>query len=272
MDDPGCAPPEIRYVVRVDSTNEELMRDALGVSPRTPHALWAGEQTAGRGRRGRRWVSSPDDSATFSVAIEREVGANAPGLTGLSLAVGVALVEALVPFGCDVTLKWPNDLWRDRRKVGGVLIEARRDRALERIVIGVGLNLVAPDVPDVPDASGTGLGGAAASLLHPVTPGGLFDEPVPRERAGEIVAACARAIVEAFAVFGGQGFPGFRERWVRLDALQGTRVELHDGASLLATGVAAGVGDSGELRLRTAEGTRLFMIGDVSLRPAPPAS
>lgn len=258
---PDPVVPTIRYVARIDSTNDELMREPLRAAPQSPHVLWAGEQSAGRGRRGRSWISRAGDSAIFSVALERPCSEGAPVLTGFSLAVGVALAEALSGFGCQVGLKWPNDLWRAGCKVGGVLIETRRDRQVERIVVGVGLNLLSPGPLAGP--------GAGEPIVHPSPPGGLFDPPAATAPVAQIVARCAEAIVAAYGLFVTQGFAAFRERWVRLDALQGAPVQLFDGVNLLAAGEAAGVGDSGELRLRTPQGIRIFVIGDVSLRPAP---
>ncbi len=251
----------IRLVAEVGSTNDELMAAPLLLPPRPPQVLWAEVQTSGRGRRGRHWVSRPGDSATFSVAFERHLARATPGLAGLSLAVGVALAEALETFGCRLALKWPNDLWSAGRKVGGVLIETRRERELERIVVGVGLNLVAPGAIDA----------AESGQLPAATPGGLFEQPVAPERAAAIVAGCAAAIVTAHDLFMARGFGAFRERWMSRDAFDGARVQLRDGERLLAVGEAAGLGESGELRLRGPDGERLFSIGEVSLRLDPVA-
>lgn len=252
----GRAAPPIRTVATVGSTNDELMAAPLGLPPTPPQVLWAETQTNGRGRRGRQWVSRPGDSATFSVAFERCLDDRSRPLAGLSLAIGVALAEALADFDCQLALKWPNDLLAGGCKVGGILIETRRERQLERIVVGVGLNLVAPPK----------IAAAAAGLPPGANPGGLFQQPVAPATAAAIVAHCAAAIVTAYELFLASGFGAFRERWMSRDAFRGARVQLHDGARLLAVGEVSGLGDAGELQLTGPEGERLFTIGEVSLR------
>lgn len=252
----GRAVPPIRIVATVGSTNDELMAAPLGLPPTPPQVLWAETQTNGRGRRGRPWVSRPGDSATFSVAFERCLDDQSRALAGLSLAIGVALAEALADFDCHLELKWPNDLFASGCKVGGILVETRRERQLERIVVGVGLNLVAPRE----------IAAAGAGQPPGANPGGLFGQAVAPTTAAAIVAHCAAAIVTAYDQFMASGFGAFRERWMSRDAFRGARVQLHDGARLLAVGEASGLGDSGELRLTGPEGERLFTIGEVSLR------
>ena len=253
---PQPAPLSIRTVDSVGSTNDELMATPLRQPPAGPQVLWAHQQTSGHGRRGRQWVSRPGDSLTFSIACERLVDERSRSLAGISLAVGVALAEALEQFDCHLELKWPNDLYCAGRKVGGILVETRRERELERVVFGVGLNLVNPGALAAPTP-----GEPAATA-----PGGLFERPVAPPVAQAIVATCAAAVVAAWGEFIANGFAAFRKRWISRDAFRGERVQLHDGARLLAVGEAAGLGDSGELRLIGPEGERLFTIGDVSLR------
>lgn len=252
----GQVVPPIRTVATVGSTNDELMAAPLRLPPTPPQVLWAETQTNGRGRRGRQWVSRPGDSATFSVAFERCLDDQSRALAGLSLAIGVALAEALAEFDCQLELKWPNDLFAGGCKVGGILIEARRERQLERIVVGVGLNLVAPGE----------IAAAGAGQPPGANPGGLFEQPVAPATVAAIVAHCAAAIVTAYDLFMTSGFGVFRERWMSRDAFRGARVQLHDGARLLAVGEVSGLGEAGELRLTGPEGERQFTIGEVSLR------
>ncbi|MBW6494328.1 MAG: biotin--[acetyl-CoA-carboxylase] ligase [Burkholderiaceae bacterium] len=252
----GQVVPPIRTVATVGSTNDELMAAPLRLPPTPPQVLWAETQTKGRGRRGRQWVSRPGDSVTFSVAFERCLDDRSRALAGLSLAIGVALAEALAEFDCHLALKWPNDLFSKGCKVGGILVETRRERQLERIVVGVGLNLVAPGE----------IAAAGAGQPPGANPGGLFAQPVAPATAAAIVAHCAAAIVTAYDLFVASGFGAFRERWMRRNAFRGARVQLHDGARLLAVGEVSGLGEAGELRLTGPEGERQFTIGEVSLR------
>ncbi|HEX6733743.1 MAG TPA: biotin--[acetyl-CoA-carboxylase] ligase, partial [Azonexus sp.] len=129
-----------------DSTSSELMRRADAGAP-AGTVIVADRQEAGRGRRGRSWLSSPERSLTFSV-LWRFTGSPAR-LGGLSLAVGVALAQALESLGArGVGLKWPNDVLlstaSDQAKLAGVLVEVVSDRRGCQTVIGIGLNLGQP--------------------------------------------------------------------------------------------------------------------------------
>ena len=137
---------------RLDSTNLELMRrPSLHESehPLSPVWLMAGEQTAGRGRRGKAWKAQPGHALTASLGCElppdrlADVGA-------VPLVAGIVIAEYLATLGVDVMVKWPNDLCRvlpgPRRtlaKVGGILCEMRTRSQGSRLVIGCGLNLQA---------------------------------------------------------------------------------------------------------------------------------
>src|SRR5687767_15301319 len=111
---PGVA---VRVVERCTSTND------LALKAQSPVLIAAEEQTAGRGRRGRRWHSAPGAGATFSLGcrINRPVRE----LAALSLVAGVAAARALRTLGTDARLKWPNDLVVDGAKLGGILVESR---------------------------------------------------------------------------------------------------------------------------------------------------
>ena len=127
----------VEVLRELDSTNSELMRRAR--AGRTePVLLVAEQQTAGRGRMGRDWQSAAGASLTFSLGLPL-----APAdWSGLSLAVGTSVAESLNPA---VRLKWPNDLWLDDRKLGGILIETASfgegGAGRRQAVIGIGLNI-----------------------------------------------------------------------------------------------------------------------------------
>ena len=130
---------EIRVVERCGSTNAVLLTEA----PDRPVLLAAETQTAGRGRRGRKWRSAPGAGATFSIL--RRMRCTPAALVGLPIAVGAAAARALRALGArGVTLKWPNDLMARRRKLGGILIETRSaataGAAQTLVVVGVGIN------------------------------------------------------------------------------------------------------------------------------------
>ena len=240
---PGVA---VESVEEIDSTNSELMRRARSGRSH-PVLLVARHQTAGRGRLGRGWGSTAGDSLTFSLGLPL-----APAdWAGLSLAVGVSLAESL---HTRIRLKWPNDLWLDDRKLGGILIEtasfADAPPAAKRYaVIGVGIN-IAPRPAD-------GLSTPPASLGE-LLPG------VTAAQALERVAAPLLATVQAFETY---GFAPFLARFAARDALRDRAVTLSDGTS----GTAHGVSETGGLLVHTASGMQVVTSADVSVRPSSPS-
>jgi len=234
-----------------DSTSSELLRRAtLGAPPGT--VIVADCQLAGRGRRGRAWSSSAESSLTFSLLWRLPAG-RIPG--GLSLAVGVALAQALTRLGAaGVRLKWPNDvlLAGDAcfAKLAGVLIELSSDRRGTQACIGIGLNLAAP-LGDFPQP--------VAGLTQAMT-------TVPDRH--DVLAAILLALVEVLDRFAGEGFAGLKADWLGWHAWQDRPVQLlGDGDSPL-TGICRGVDDDGALLLETAAGMSRILAGDLSLRAA----
>jgi BirA family biotin operon repressor/biotin-[acetyl-CoA-carboxylase] ligase len=249
----------IEAVDTIDSTNSELLRR------RTPSrgivALFADRQSGGRGRLGRVWSSPPGGNLYLSLA--RCFDGELARLGGLSLAVGVAVAEALHALGADaVRLKWPNDVVIDAgdaddalRKLGGVLIEGGLQDGRARTVIGIGLNLRMPaavaaaDAPAI-DQPWTDL----QALLGPALP------------ARENVAAnLLAALAAALARFDVEGLAPFLPRFAALDVLQGRELVADlDGRTL--TGVGDGLDADGTLRLRTDTGTVALRAGEVRVR------
>ena len=126
---------EVKVVNRCASTNAMLLAEKSD----RPMLVAAEEQTAGRGRRGRRWRSARGKGATFSIL--RHMRCAPRELVGLSVAVGAAAARALHALGArGVSLKWPNDLMARRRKLGGILIETLSSSAGTRVVVGIGIN------------------------------------------------------------------------------------------------------------------------------------
>lgn len=234
-----------------DSTSSELMRRADRGAP-VGTVIVADRQTAGRGRRGRSWLSSPEASLTFSLLWRFPGGATR--LSGLSLAVGVALARALEKLGAaGVRLKWPNDVLLEVdgsfAKLAGILIELASDRRGTQAVIGIGLNLMAPSA-DLPQAA-LGLAEAGVSTDR-------------HEVLAVILGELAR-ILDTFAV---GGFRELKAVWQAHHAWQNQPVRvIEDGRELLA-GRCLGVDDDGALLLETAAGIERVFAGDVSLRPA----
>lgn len=249
----GETGPSFELLAEVDSTNRWLLDVPLAESPAPPRAVLAGRQHAGRGRRGRSWLAEPGRSVALSVAFER--AGHLPPASGLSLAVGCALASALAEHCDGLSLKWPNDLLRHGRKCGGILIESRAgrasgDRPILRVVVGVGLNLFAPEDP-------------RTLIAQPAA--GLFDRE-PTLAIEALIAQATQAVATAWFEHERAGLEPFLDIWRRFDAWQGRQVELRDGDQVLEWGEALGIDEQGALRLRTAAGERRILAGDLSLR------
>lgn len=265
----------VEVVARTDSTNTRLIeraraqagqRDApvtrpselkvFGELPRAPYGRRAGDtepcllvaehQTGGRGRLGRDWLGTAGASLTFSLSMPL-----APrDWSGLSLAVGVALAEALDTELPRIGLKWPNDLWLldgpgRGRKLGGVLIETVPVGQRRMCIVGVGLNVLPQE---------------AEGLTHGYACLQEFDADASAPRA---LAAVAAPLVRALKRFEAEGFAPFAAGFARRDLLAGQPVTTTGSEPL--HGVAEGVDERGALRVRA--GTLHTLVsGEVSVR------
>ncbi len=203
-------------------------------------------QTAGRGRRGKSWVSPFGASLYLSMCWRFQGGYQQIG--GLSLYVGYCVIQALQAFGIDgLGVKWPNDIYRYGEKLGGILVEVEGQIGTEvSCIIGVGINVRLPDVGD--------------SITQAYTD--LSDTHIDRN-------ALSAAIIE----FLHQGIPGFEIRglqdivanWNALDVFAKQNVTILGSESKIE-GVNLGINDAGALQLQTPEGLKLIHGGEVSLR------
>ena len=253
------AQAQVEVVEEIGSTNTALLEHARATGDVRPRLLMAWRQTQGRGRSGRPWVGDAGASLTWSWGQVLQAG----DASGLSLAVGAALAEALDPIHEAQTprllLKWPNDLWLQDpqapcggRKLGGVLIESTSVQGARWCVVGVGLNVRPLPAPATQDFT-TGM--AALQELDPAW-----------EPPGALMRA-APAVAGALAAFERQGFAAFASAYARRDLLYGRPV-VTTGAEGLQ-GTACGVAANGALQLRTPEGQlRSVVSGEVSVRPA----
>ncbi|WP_291852045.1 biotin--[acetyl-CoA-carboxylase] ligase [Accumulibacter sp.] len=214
--------------------------------------LVADRQTAGRGRRGRHWLSSPAAGLTFSL-LWRFSGALAR-LSGLSLAVGLAVARALEHSGASgVGLKWPNDILLDGGKVGGILIELESSPGGMLAVIGIGLNLQLPPAGE-------------EEFLHPPAALAQTLSPLPDRHC--LLAAVLNELAVVLDRFDQVGFSGLRSAWQAHHAWQQRPVRLLDGGRIQGEGLCLGADDDGALLLQTPAGIERCLSGDLSLRVA----
>ena len=247
----------------IDSTNTTLLALATH-EPIDGRVLAAEVQTAGRGRRGRQWLSpfGRNLAVSIGVAVERPIAE----LGALSLVVGVALRRALVEQGLSgVELKWPNDVLLDGRKVAGILIELVRAVAPVEVVVGIGVNV-----------------GCAATVAARVDQS-IADvaEQVQRPSRNELLARVVDHVAAACRRFGDAGFDPFRDEWDRAHRYRNAavRVTVADpragggDAEPVETfaGTALDVGVDGALRIDTGRGIREFTGGEVTLRAVAPS-
>ncbi len=235
---------------RLPSTNTYLMQQAAaGASHGT--CVVTELQTQGRGRRGRIWQAGLGNSLTFSVLWRFDRGAGA--LSGLSLAVGVALMRALQELGVEgAGLKWPNDVLHDQGKLAGILIELQGDMdGPSAAVIGVGLNL------RIPAAMRAAIDQPVTDL-HSIAPGPL--------NVSQGLGTLLGHLSDVLAQFQQSGFEDLREEWMRRHAYHESpvRMVMPDGRHV--DGVAMGVAPDGALMVQTGEGLQRFSAGEVSLR------
>lgn len=214
--------------------------------------LLAERQTAGEGRLGRRWLSPRGTGIALSLS--RRFDRGAAEMAGLSLAVGVAVAEALQGLGLSqLRLKWPNDLQVDGRKLGGILVNLRAERAACAAVIGIGLNVRMPTE-------------VAAVIGQPVCD--LASQLASTPARNEVVAALLARLLPVLQEFNLGGFAPLLARWQPLDGLVGQSVQLTEGDARHA-GLCLGVSAEGALRLRDGDGrVRDFHGGEASVRPA----
>ena len=245
--------PELRVEVldECPSTNTVLAQRAAAGAPHGT-VLACEHQSAGRGRRGHSWVSAVGGSLVFSILWRFPRGAGALG--GLSLAVAVGAAKALERLGTHgVGVKWPNDLYCEGRKLGGILIESSGDiLGPSAVIVGVGINVR--------------LGTRTRERIGaPATDIASHSETVPSRT--EVLVAALESITGVLARFSSEGFGPFREEWLQRHAWKGRRVALSQAGRRVAEGKVVGVAEDGALMLDSIGGIERFHSGELSLRP-----
>jgi BirA family biotin operon repressor/biotin-[acetyl-CoA-carboxylase] ligase len=230
-------PFHLRVLESAGSTNDELRTLAEASAP-AGLVLLALEQTAGRGRRGARWIASPGESLTFSILLRpKEPKVLWPRL---ALAAGLSVAEAVESFGPAAGIKWPNDVWIGSRKVAGILVEAGADFA----IVGIGLNVNTTSFPDE-------VADIASSLAMEIG--------ITHSR-GDVLGA----IVRRFAIRARQidaEFSALMDQVRQRCVLSGKTVQLITPAGL-RVGLVDGLSSAGELIFRGSNGLEHLIQAD----------
>lgn len=234
----------------LESTNSYLMQK---LSNGQTHAscVAANLQTKGRGRRGRHWQAGLGASLTFSLLWRFQCGASA--LSGLSLAVGVALMRTLHSFGItQAKLKWPNDVLINREKLAGILIELQGDMdGPSNAVIGVGINLNLPSsIKQQIDQPTTDLASVTTQAIDP----------------NELLGTLLKHLAHVLRDFEQNGFNDLRVEWTQHHTYhqQQVRMLMPDGREVI--GVVQGIAEDGVLLVETDSSLQRFTSGEISLR------
>jgi BirA family biotin operon repressor/biotin-[acetyl-CoA-carboxylase] ligase len=240
---------DVRVMQSVDSTNAEALR-AIAEGRHMPQMVLAERQTAGRGRRGRPWVSPYAQNLYYSLALRIEGGM--ARLEGLSLVVGLAVVRALHAQGVtEARLKWPNDILVGDKKLAGILLELVGDPSdVCHVVAGIGINVNMKLNNDV-DRPWTSMRLQRMSLVD----------------RNELVVELNTQLQHYLQHHALSGFERLREEWEGLHAWQGEAVVLSAGLRSVA-GEVLGIDGQGGLRLLVGGAEQVFSGGELSLRLA----
>ena len=246
-----AALPALDVCWSLDSTQSELLRRVA--TCRLPAVLLAERQSAGRGRRGRPWVSPL--AAHLYLSLGWRFDLPLARLAGLSLAIGVAVVDALRTLAvAGVGLKWPNDVLADGCKLAGIMVDVSGELGGPvTAVIGIGINVRMPAM-------------AATAIDQPWCDlAGLLDGKPPPRNA--LAAAVIAQVLLALSRVAEHGLPDIIARWPGYDVLAGQALRVDDAGAVFAAQVL-GLADDGGLRVRTAQGERVLYSGEVSVRGA----
>lgn len=242
---------DFKIVEHIDSTNSWAKTEAK--QKHGTDVFLVEQQTAGRGRMGRRWASPV--AANIYVSLRRRFSKGLPALSGLSLAVGVMLAKTLRANGFgDIGLKWPNDIYADgKKKCGGILIEVSGEANADiGVVIGIGLNVRMPaNSARTIDQAWTDLFTLAGNT------------PVSRN---QLLTALLNDLLIGLQNFEDAGSANFLAQWHQYDVLLNQEVKLLDGVNV-HIGKVLGINEHGALRLQQDGVERHYHSGEISVRP-----
>ena len=250
---------ELEILKTIDSTNK-YAREKAEVRPCSGAVVMAEQQSAGRGRQGKEWVSPFAANIYLSIVWEFEQGAQA--LEGLSLAVGVAVKCALNRHGINgIQLKWPNDIYIQGKKLGGILLEMIGDPAGQcSVIVGVGVNMAMPvDQAATIEQAWTDV---ATQIKLQQSGAEVVSQPQKNHLASSLISE----IISLLSDFQSKGFSSYRDEWQANDAFYGKQAMISTPKQSII-GIVRGVEPNGALRLELESGKiETFIGGELSLR------
>ena len=234
---------------RIDSTNRYLVERSQNNAP-SGSVCFAEYQTAGKGRRGRQWVSPYGSNIYLSILWRFQQGPAA--ISGLSLAIGVAAIRALKQHRItDIGLKWPNDIYSQGKKLGGILVEVSGETGGPcSAVIGLGLNLF------LPETEAESISQAWTDLSKITGQNRLF--------RNKLAGTLLNHLLPVIAEYEGAGIKAYLDEWRGYDCLTGKSATLFIGQQQFE-GIVRGIDDNGMLLIERPDGSvQTFASGEVS--------
>ncbi|MFJ7886405.1 bifunctional biotin--[acetyl-CoA-carboxylase] ligase/biotin operon repressor BirA [Pseudomonas sp. NPDC096917] len=231
----------------LDSTNAQALREVASGLP-APFIILAEQQSAGRGRRGRKWVSPFAENIYYSLVLRMDGGMRQ--LEGLSLVVGLAVLGAIREFGdFEAGLKWPNDILVGNKKIAGILLELVGDPAdVCHVVIGIGINVNMTVASDV-DQAWTSVRLEMGCAIN----------------RNALIVALGRSLEMYLRRHEVSGFAAIQAEWELNHLWQSREVSLMAGTHQV-DGIVIGIDQQGALRLNVAGQEKTFSGGELSLR------
>jgi BirA family biotin operon repressor/biotin-[acetyl-CoA-carboxylase] ligase len=251
-----------------ESSNSDLLHRWHEHTLVEPVSLLALEQTAGRGRRGKTWISQAEDSLTFSMAYPFPKNFTMMQLQGLSLVCGLCILKSILQLlnlsestgkHLGLGLKWPNDILLNHRKLAGVLVEGGQKSPNDPLwmIIGVGLNLRSPPLT---------MGHLEATSIAEINPG---DQTIDAQSLYRLITI---NMGDTLDLFSKGSFSNFQDEWNHWDVWHNQMLSVHQEKQEIISGISMGVNKEGYLLLNTPLGIKEVAVGDLSLSQAKYAS
>lgn len=239
--------PNIEVLTFVDSTNDYLLNKTEYTAN---YAVFAEQQTAGRGQFQRIWYSNFGKNIALSVLWQFSIPLNQ--LTGLTLVIGVAVIKALEKYGLKgIQLKWPNDIMHEGKKLAGILVESRSiEQKIKKMVIGIGLNLYNPLTP-------------SSINNHAIT--SIFSLQKKTPRRNQLAGLILKNLILSLIDFEAKGLNFFMGDLQRLDSLSGKLIIIKNQNHLLE-GIGKGINLQGQLCVQINNKTYSFNNGEIQVK------